>query len=164
MKVYFNYIWCNKTNYTVIKKNVTSHFYVHVIYFMKTDQNSFFLKSVMSTKKQTNTWMHLFWTKRIIHHNTDKIQIIIDDVVYKFFYSLFAIAIKLTLISSLSMSTYYLGGTMPSVLYIITSINLYNMVTIITHIFKWGNWGTEIWHLHKITHLVRSRFGRTWKV
>ena len=79
---------------TLINKNVISHFYVHVMYFMKTDQNS-----VMSTKKQTNTWMHWFWTKRIIHSNTDKVQIITDDVVYKFFYSLSGIAFKLTLIA-----------------------------------------------------------------
>lgn len=119
----------------------------------------------MSTKKQTNTWMHWFWTKRIIHSNTDKVQIITDDVVYKFFYSLSATAIKLTLIAIIVIEyllpTYL---TMPSVLYIIASINLYKMVTIIIHVFKWGNWGTEIRHLHKITHLVRSRFGCAWKV
>ena len=86
------------TTHCLIKKNVISHFYVHVMYFIKMDQNSFFLKSIMSTKKQTNIWMHWFWTKRLIQHNTDKIQIIIDDV-YNFFYSLFAIAIKLTLIA-----------------------------------------------------------------
>lgn len=87
------------TAHCPIKKNVISHFYVHVMHFIKADQNSFFLKSVMSTKKQTNTWMHWFWTKRIIQSNTDKVQIITDDVVYKFFYSLFAIAIKWTSIA-----------------------------------------------------------------
>lgn len=81
--------------------------------------------------------MHWFWTKRIIHSNTDKVQIITDDVVYKFFYSLSATAIKLTLIAIIVIEyllpTYL---TMPSVLYIIASINLYKMVTIIIHVFK----------------------------
>ena len=42
------------TTHCLIKKNVTSHFYVHVIYFIKTDQNSFFLKvSCPPKSKQT---------------------------------------------------------------------------------------------------------------
>lgn len=72
------------TAHCPIKKNLT--FLCACNAFHKTDSKLFFLKKVSCPpKKQTKPWMHWFWTKRIIHSNTDKVQIITDDVVYKFF-------------------------------------------------------------------------------